>query len=103
MKIAGRVEVEAVTDVVCDVCSCSTRLETGEHQFGTLQAHWRYGTAHDGERYEVRLCENCFFQTLAYLRQERRTQHLFSEDGLDLTDNLGLIAKDDICGDAGSL
>jgi hypothetical protein len=39
---------------------------------------------------------------LAYLKQERRTQHLLSEDGQDLTDNLGLVAKDDYFGDAGS-
>lgn len=102
MKIIGTAQVEAVTDVLCDVCRCSTRLNTGVHQFGTLQAHWGYGTAHDGERYELHLCEGCFFQALAYLKQERRTQHLFSEDGEDLTDNLGLVAKDDYFGDAGS-
>lgn len=102
MKIIGRVEVEAVTDVICDICRCSTRLDTGGHQFGTLQAHWGCGTAQDGERYELHLCEHCFFLTLAYLKQERRTQHLFSEDGQDLTDNLGLVATDDYCGDAGS-
>ncbi|EOG3619034.1 hypothetical protein G7017_07070 [Pseudomonas fulva] len=102
MKIIGRVEVEAVTDVICDICRCSTRLDTGGHQFGTLQAHWGCDTAHHGERYELHLCEHCFFQTLAYLKQERRTQHLFSEDGLDLTDNLGLVAKDDFVGDAES-
>jgi hypothetical protein len=95
MNKTGR--VEAVTDVVCDVCRCSTRLDTGGLQFGTLQAHWTSGTDHDGERYELRLCENCFFQTLAYLKQERRTQNLFSEDDQDLTDNLGLVVK----GDAG--
>ncbi|MNT81358.1 hypothetical protein D3C72_2209500 [compost metagenome] len=53
MKKTGKVEVETVTDVVCDVCRCTTRLNTGGHQFGTLQAHWSYGTAHDGERYEL--------------------------------------------------
>jgi hypothetical protein len=102
MKITGRVEIETVTDVVCDVCRCSTRLNPGGHQFCTLQAQWGYGTAHDGERYELPLCEDCFFRTLAYLKQERRIQHLFSEEGQALTDNLGLVAKDDYFGDAGS-
>lgn len=102
MKITGRVEVETVTDVVCDVCRCSTRLDTGGNQFGTLQAHWGYGTAHDGERYELHLCEECFFRTLVYLKQERRTQYLLSEDGEDPTDNLGLVVRGDYFGDAGS-
>ena len=56
MKILGRVECEAVTDVRCDVCSESTRLANGNLQYGRLEAQWGYGTAHDGERYEVNLC-----------------------------------------------
>ena len=102
MKITGRVEIEAVTDVVCDLCRCSTRVDTGGHQFGTLQAHWGYGSAHDGERYELHLCEECFFRTLTYLKQDQRTQQQLSEDGQDFNDSLGLVAKDDYFGDAGS-
>ncbi|WP_420232757.1 hypothetical protein ACN079_28125 [Pseudomonas sp. ABY48] len=79
MKITGRVEVDTVTDVRCDVCLCSTGLDMGGYQFGTLQANWGYGTVHDGERYEVHLCEACFFRTLAYLKQERRSQKLHSK------------------------
>lgn len=41
MKITGLVEVEAVIDVTCDVCGCSTRGAAGGYQYGTLQAHWR--------------------------------------------------------------
>ncbi len=93
MKITGSVEMESATDVVCDVCRCSTRLDTGKHQFGTLQAHWDNDTAHDGGRYELHLCKHCFFQTLAYLKQERRTQNLFSEDSQGFADDLGLVAK----------
>lgn len=101
MKITGRIEVETVTDIVCDVCGESTRVEHGGHQFGTLKAHWGYGTTHDGERYEVHLCELCFFQALANLKQERRTHHLFSEDLQDLPEDLGLVAKDDYFNDSG--
>lgn len=101
MKVTGRVEVEAVIDVRCDVCSVSTRLDLGGYQFGTLQAHWGYGSAHNGERYEIHLCEGCFFQALANLKQERRTQRMFCEDAPGLPDDLGLVVKDDYFGDAG--
>ncbi len=40
MKIIERVEMEAVTDVKCDVCRCSTRSEIDGLQFATLHAHW---------------------------------------------------------------
>lgn len=100
MRITQMIEVETVTDIVCDVCGESTHLKTGGHQFGTLKAHWGYGTTHDGERYEVHLCEQCFFQALANLKQERRTHTLFSEDGPDQAENLGLVARPDYFDDA---
>lgn len=95
MKITGFVQAEAVTDVRCDVCEESTRLPDGSLQFGTLQSLWGYGTLHDGERYEVHLCEQCFFTTLSYLKQERRTAHMFEED-LQVSDKqFGLVRKND--------
>lgn len=103
MKITGRIEVETVTDVICDICGETTRLETGANQYGTLKAHWGYGTAHDGERYELHLCEGCFFQALANLKQERRSHHMFSNDLQDLPEDLGLVAKDDYFDDSGRL
>lgn len=99
MKITRKVEIESVIDVVCDVCQLSTRVTSGGLQFATLQAHWGYGTKHDGERYELHLCEGCFFQAVANLKQERRTQTLFSDDGhaerAIVGDDFGLITKDD--------
>lgn len=45
MEIKQLKQVEVVTDVVCDVCNQSTKLE-----FGTLSVHWGYGSKHDGEK-----------------------------------------------------
>lgn len=80
MKITEKVEIETVTDVMCDVCLCSTQVTSGALEFATLQAHWGYGTKHDGERYELHLCEDCFFLTIANLKQGRRIQNLFSDN-----------------------
>jgi|TARA_R110000850_G_C9890672_1_gene458825 hypothetical protein len=99
MNIIEKVEVETVTDVVCDVCLCSTQVTSGGLEFATLQAHWGYSSKHDGERYELHLCEDCFFITIAQLKQERRIQNIFSNDDDAVSskaeDELGLIAKDD--------
>ncbi len=38
MEIKELKQVEVITDVLCDVCNQSTKLE-----FGTLSAHWGYG------------------------------------------------------------
>lgn len=101
MKIIERVEIEAVTDVKCDVCKCSTRSEIDGLQFATLQAHWGFGTKHDGDRYELHLCEDCFFGTIAYLKQERRVQSFFDDSDLADTDDLGLVVRGDFFGDCG--
>lgn len=79
MKITSRMEVEVVTDVRCDVCNCSTRLDSGNLEYGVLLAYWGDGASHEGARYEVHLCEGCFFGTLAYLRQERRIETMFDD------------------------
>ncbi len=62
MKITGRIETETVTDVRCDVCGCSARLESGNLEYGMLHAHWGYGALHDGERYERTSVRNLFLR-----------------------------------------
>ncbi|MGM0857307.1 MAG: hypothetical protein ACQEW0_09485 [Pseudomonadota bacterium] len=105
MKIIEKVEIDTVTDVKCDVCLCSTRVMEHGLEFATLQAHWGYGSEHDGDRYELHLCESCFFGTLAYLKQERRIQNMFSDEGGvdsgEPNDKLGLVASDDYFNDDG--
>jgi len=101
MKVIGTVEIEGVSDVVCDVCRLTTRVNGGGLQFATLQAHWGYESKHDGERWEIHLCEDCFFQAVAGLKQERRIQGLFDEGGGTPDDDFGLITKDDFFNDRG--
>ncbi|MDT4879686.1 hypothetical protein FQZ97_1153860 [compost metagenome] len=88
-------------DIPCDVCGGTTRVPGYGLQYGTLQAHWGHGATHDGERYEVHLCERCFFIALATLRQEHRIQHLFDDDGPRPADDheFGLASRDDYSGE----
>ncbi|RYD69609.1 MAG: hypothetical protein EOP84_28140 [Verrucomicrobiaceae bacterium] len=101
MKVIGTVEIEGVSDVVCDFCRLTTRVNGGGLQFATLQAHWGYGSKHDGERWEIHLCEDCFFQAVAGLKQERRIHGIFDESGGMPDDDFGLITKDDFFKDRG--
>jgi len=71
------------------------RIEGYGQQFGVLQACWGYGSKHDGERYEVHLCEPCFFRTLAMLRRERMVNTMFDDDLDTNQDEFGLVRKDD--------
>ena len=79
MKVTEEKMVTVTIDVLCDVCSSSTTPPGGSAQYGMLTAHWGYGSKHDGERYEVYLCEQCFFSTLSTLRRQRMVEHMFDE------------------------
>lgn len=100
MKVTVVEPVESVSDVLCDICGDSTRIEGYGLQFGTLRASWGFGSAHDGERYEVHLCEPCFFRTLAGLRRDRMVNTMFSDEDEDLS-NFGRVARDDFFNDDG--
>lgn len=84
----------------CDLCASDLRMSGFGQQPGLLHARWSCGSRHDGEHYRVQLCEVCFFQVLAYIRQERRIQHFFDEEPLDDQD-FGLMPRGDCRGDVG--
>lgn len=88
------------SDIHCAVCGDATRVPGYGQQFGTLQALWGYGSQHDGERYQVHLCESCFFQTLAYLREQRRIQSLFDDEKPTAEQVFGRVARDDFFGES---
>ena len=50
MKILGVKEVEVVSDVICDICCCSTLTGGGGLEYGELRATWGHGAAHDAKR-----------------------------------------------------
>ena len=87
---------ETVADVTCDACGNSTKVKGGGLEFGILQAAWGYGSKHDGERYEVHLCESCFFSTLSNLRRNRLLSTMFDKQPGVADENFGLIQRDDI-------
>lgn len=88
-------EVDVLSNIRCDVCeeSCSP-VEGYGPQVGTLSAKWGYGSRHDGDAYEVHLCESCFFQALASLQEQRRGHLMFSEQGYEPNPGFGRIESD---------
>jgi len=62
-------------DILCDVCQEFTQLN-----YAVLSANWGSGSKHDGEQYQLHLCDACFFATLATLKREHRVKQMFNED-----------------------
>ncbi|QWL62058.1 hypothetical protein HQ399_07255 [Aeromonas jandaei] len=80
MLVKEIVPTEQVVDILCDVCGRSTKTNFGTNQYGSLSADFGYGSRHDGERYQVHLCEMCFFGTLAIVRDMHRGHRMFDDD-----------------------
>lgn len=94
MNITAVEQPASVRDVLCDVCGDSTHVEGYGSQSGALSASWGHGSSHDGECYEIRLCESCFFRTLLSLRRERMVNFMFSDENQDLSD-FGRVTRND--------
>lgn len=91
MEIKSQALVGVVENVLCDVCCSSSRIPGYGLQYGKLEAHWGYGTHHDGEHYRVHLCEPCFFRVLSGLRRERMVNGKFDDDQPFSESNFGLM------------
>jgi hypothetical protein len=102
MEIKAQAAVDAVTDVLCDVCDSSTRVPEYGLQYGSLEAQWGYGSQHDGEHYRVHLCESCFFGTLAGLRRQRMVNLMFDKNEPLPDESFGLLSTDNYWGTADS-
>jgi len=62
-----------VDDVSCDICGKSTTNNTNiGPDYATLESCWGYGSKHDGSKYDIELCENCFFEVLDFIKQKRK-------------------------------
>lgn len=58
----------------CDVCDAEGP------QPAELAAEFGEGSPHAGKRYQVKLCEPCFFFALSTLKRQRTVNTMFDQD-----------------------
>jgi len=80
---------KVLDDVSCDICGKSTTNypDVGP-DYATLESYWGYGSTNDGSKYEIHICEFCFYETLEFLKQKRKSvlgpfSYPFKPDPLD--------------------
>ncbi|TCM59174.1 hypothetical protein EC844_1493 [Acinetobacter calcoaceticus] len=90
MEIKKVFATEFTVNPICDVCDRKIQNNSGR-----LNASWGIGSQHDGEQYDVQLCETCFFSALVHLRNEKKIYHIFDEHfDFSKLNNFGLTLKD---------
>ena len=64
--------VKVVDTIMCDACGKNCTDDYGNHENATLEAVWGYWSRKDNQRFDIHLCENCFDETLDFLRKKRK-------------------------------
>jgi len=65
--------IKVVEDVRCDACDKSTtNYNDVGPDYATLESFWGYGSEKDGTKYNIELCETCFFDVINFLKEKRR-------------------------------
>lgn len=72
MKTFKNKTVKVLDQTICDVCgkTCTDDFYHS-HENATLEAMWGYGSKSDGAKFEVHLCEHCFYSVLNFIRDQR--------------------------------
>jgi hypothetical protein len=72
--IEKTVQIKSVEAIQCDMCGkdCEGAEDLFGINYATLDVEWGYGSKSDGSKYEIHLCEKCFYNVLEYVRDERK-------------------------------
>ena len=71
MKTYKKIQRTAIDKVYCDICSKCCTTDDYSTEYATLEAVWTYGSKYDGLKFDNQLCENCFYDTIQWMRNKR--------------------------------
>ena len=75
MRTYKRILKQVPDSIICDVCGTNCTSQSFGTECAFIDAVWGYGSRSDGAKFEIHLCENCFYITISYLRN-LRSQHI---------------------------
>lgn len=72
MKTYTKKTIKVLDTTICDICgkTCTDDFYHN-HENATLEALWGYNSRNDGMSYEIHLCENCFYDTINWMKNKR--------------------------------
>lgn len=80
MKPADENNSVSTAKICCYACCRTVDADGRELEVGSLSASWGKNSTHDGESYNLSLCEECFFRVLGDLRFQRAIQMHVDDD-----------------------
>lgn len=71
MKTYKNKTVKVVDQIICDICGKVCTDDNYMSEYGILEAAWGYNSRSDGTKYEIHICENCFYDTISWMKNKR--------------------------------
>lgn len=79
-------------NISCTICNCSNEIiGDSTSQKGLLYASWGNRSKHEGETYMLYLCESCFFSTISYCKELRRSISINAGEELEESFEFGRV------------
>lgn len=71
MRTYKQITKKVEDKIYCDLCGSKCTHDLLGSEYALLEAYWGYCSKHDGQKYEIHLCEQCFFLTLDWMKKIR--------------------------------
>lgn len=72
MKTYTKKLTRVLDAIICDICGKTCTDDRYGTESASLEAYWGYGSQHDGKRFEIDICENCFYDTTRWMMDKRK-------------------------------
>lgn len=88
MRTYKKIKKKVEDKVYCDVCGQNCTVDQLGSEYATLEAIWGYGSTRDGQKFDIQICEQCFADTLDWMKNKRRVvlghfQYPYDKDPLE--------------------
>ena len=70
MRTFKKKTAQVLDKIYCDICSSRCSNEYC-HEYALIETSWGYFSKRDGEKHDIHICENCFEDLLAWMKNKR--------------------------------
>ena len=74
MKTYKKIQVKKEDKVYCDRCDSLCTDENFGSEYATLEAAWGYSSKSDGKKFDIQLCEECFYKVLDWINNKGKPE-----------------------------
>lgn len=71
MKTYKRAFIKREDKVYCDVCGGLCTQDNFGSEYASLEASWGYASRSDGTKYNIQICETCFYDVITWMKERR--------------------------------